>query len=109
MEGAESDEGGEIALLRVVSKWSTMCAVRRRICHGARPPPICKVPPVSVSKLIGGARRSVDVDLKHFECALYAFLGGFAFIPEGVAQRSAKLRHHDVQALDGRTFRLMGL
>jgi len=29
--------------------------------------------------------------------------------PEGVAQRSAKLRHHDVQALDGRTFRLMGL
>lgn len=38
-----------------------------------------------------------------------AFLRGFAFISEGVAQRSAKLRHHDVQALDGRTFRLMGL
>ena len=49
------------------------------------------------------------MDLKHFDCALYAFLRGFAFISEGVAQRSAKLRHHEVQALDGRTFRLMGL
>jgi hypothetical protein len=37
------------------------------------------------------------------------FVRCFALIPEGLAQRAAKLRHHDVQALDGRTFRLRGL
>ncbi|HWX30674.1 MAG TPA: hypothetical protein VNZ53_24945, partial [Steroidobacteraceae bacterium] len=37
------------------------------------------------------------------------FLRGFAFISEGVTQRSAKLRHHEVQALNGRAFCLLGL
>jgi hypothetical protein len=48
------------------------------------------------------------VYLKHFGHALYAFLRAFPFVPEGVVQRSAKLRYHDVQALDGRAFRLIG-
>ena len=47
--------------------------------------------------------------LKHFGRAPYAFLRSLAFITEGIAQRSATLRQYDVQALDGRTFRLMGL
>jgi hypothetical protein len=53
--------------------------------------------------------RWAAVGLKHSAARRMHSSVSLAFIPEGIAQRSATLRQYDVQALDGRTFHLMGL